>query len=162
MHADFSEKLTILTPWYTHMCAYHGVRNISFSENNAYVLNGWFLTRILCIKLRYDDKKKKAVVSTVLSIIISIIQSNVDRLKFKFRVWLFDYQFPQKNLILQKHKLQEKGFLLLAFVTKIDLKWKLLWCTNFPGNIHERKNYMLSCFLNWVLPVMLRHAQSNP
>ena len=25
------------------MCTYQGVRNVSFSENSAYVLNGWFL-----------------------------------------------------------------------------------------------------------------------
>ena len=36
-YAKFSEKLTFLTPW----CAYQGVRNVSFSENFAYVLNGW-------------------------------------------------------------------------------------------------------------------------
>ena len=24
-------------------CTYQGVRNVSFSENSAYVLNGWFL-----------------------------------------------------------------------------------------------------------------------
>ena len=35
MYAKFSEKLTFLTP-----CAYQGVRNVGFSENFAYVLNG--------------------------------------------------------------------------------------------------------------------------
>ena len=33
-YAKYSEKLTFL-------CAYQGVRNVSFSENLAYVLNGW-------------------------------------------------------------------------------------------------------------------------
>ena len=28
----------------TRTCAYQGVRNVSFSENFAYVLNGWPLT----------------------------------------------------------------------------------------------------------------------
>ena len=41
IYAKFSEKLTFLTPWYTHTCAYQGVRNVSFSENFPYVINGW-------------------------------------------------------------------------------------------------------------------------
>ena len=44
-YAKFSEKLTFLTPWYPMLrtCACQGVRNVSFSENFAYVLNEWFL-----------------------------------------------------------------------------------------------------------------------
>ena len=40
-YGKFSEKRTFLTPWYAHVCtcAYHGVKNVSFSENFAYVLN---------------------------------------------------------------------------------------------------------------------------
>ena len=38
-YAKFSEKLTFLI----RTCAYQGVRNFSFSENSAYVLNGWAL-----------------------------------------------------------------------------------------------------------------------
>ena len=36
-HAKFSEKRTFLTSWYAHLrtCAYHGVRNVRFSENLA-------------------------------------------------------------------------------------------------------------------------------
>ena len=42
--AKFSEKLTVLTPWYGHACvSYQGVRNLSFSENLANVLNEWWL-----------------------------------------------------------------------------------------------------------------------
>ena len=42
-YAKFSEKPTFLTPWYVHVhtCVYQGVRNVSFSENVAYVLNEW-------------------------------------------------------------------------------------------------------------------------
>ena len=39
----FSEKLTFLTTWYVHTCAYRGVKNLSFSEKSAYVVNGWSL-----------------------------------------------------------------------------------------------------------------------
>ena len=45
----FPESITFLTPWYAHVstyvrtrgliCVYEGVRNVSFSENFAYVLN---------------------------------------------------------------------------------------------------------------------------
>ena len=36
------EKLTFLTPWYAHIrVPFQGVRNVSFSKNFAYVLNGW-------------------------------------------------------------------------------------------------------------------------
>ena len=41
-YAKFSEKLTFLAPWYTHVtCAYQGVRNNNFSENFACVRNEW-------------------------------------------------------------------------------------------------------------------------
>ena len=46
--AKFSKKLTFLTPWY------EGVRNVSFSVNFAYVLNGWPLKQVI----------KKEVIST--------------------------------------------------------------------------------------------------
>ena len=63
----FSEKLTFLTPWYAHhmvrhthrrivwvclailWCAYQGVRNVSFSENFANVLNEWSLSIVYLI-----------------------------------------------------------------------------------------------------------------
>ena len=40
-HVKFSEKQTFLTPWYARTCenvsrAYHGVRNVRFSENLAW------------------------------------------------------------------------------------------------------------------------------
>ena len=45
-----SEKLTFLTPWYADVrtCAYQEVRNVSFSEDFAYVLNEW--SRMNCSK----------------------------------------------------------------------------------------------------------------
>ena len=40
-YAKISEKLTFLTPLIcTCTCAYQGVRNVTFSENYAYVLHG--------------------------------------------------------------------------------------------------------------------------
>ena len=42
VHKIFGKKLTFLTPLIrTHTCAYQGVRHVSFSENVAYILNGW-------------------------------------------------------------------------------------------------------------------------
>ena len=35
----------------TRMCAYQGVRNVSFPENFAYVLNGWPLIELFCREL---------------------------------------------------------------------------------------------------------------
>ena len=35
------------SPTEKRMCAYQGVRNVSFSENFAYVLNGWSLSMSL-------------------------------------------------------------------------------------------------------------------
>ena len=42
----FSEKLRFLSSWYAHVrtCAYLEARNLSFSENFAYVLNKWPLS----------------------------------------------------------------------------------------------------------------------
>ena len=37
------EKKTFLTHWKTRRCAYQWVRNVTFSENFAYVLNEWLL-----------------------------------------------------------------------------------------------------------------------
>ena len=31
----------------THMCAYQGVRNINFSENYAYIINGGFRSSVI-------------------------------------------------------------------------------------------------------------------
>ena len=42
MFAKFSEKLTFLYPLiHTRTCAYQGVRNVSFSENFANVIDEW-------------------------------------------------------------------------------------------------------------------------
>ena len=39
-YTKFSEKLSFLTSWYAHECVrIRGVRNVSFPENLAYVLN---------------------------------------------------------------------------------------------------------------------------
>ena len=38
-YANFHEKLTFLTPLYAHVRVHIGVRNVSFSENFANVLN---------------------------------------------------------------------------------------------------------------------------
>ena len=44
-YTKFSEKLTFLTPWYAHIrVRIREVRNVSFSENFAYVLNAWSLS----------------------------------------------------------------------------------------------------------------------
>ena len=47
-YAIFSEKLTFLITWYAHVrtWAYQGVRNVSFSNNFAYVLNEWPLVNV--------------------------------------------------------------------------------------------------------------------
>ena len=42
--AKFPKELTFLTPIRTRKSTYQGVRNISFSENFAKVLNKWFHT----------------------------------------------------------------------------------------------------------------------
>ena len=47
MYAKFSEKLTFLTPIRILTYAYQGVRNLSFSENFANVLNEWSLFVII-------------------------------------------------------------------------------------------------------------------
>ena len=44
IHGCFFRKFNISYPLIrTRTCAYQGVRNISFSENFAYIINGWFL-----------------------------------------------------------------------------------------------------------------------
>lgn len=41
VYAKSSKKLIILTPWYANGPVHQGVRDVSFSETFAYVLNGW-------------------------------------------------------------------------------------------------------------------------
>ena len=49
-YVKFSEKLTFLTPLIrTRTCACYWLRNISFSENIAYVLNG--CSPVLCVRI---------------------------------------------------------------------------------------------------------------
>ena len=52
-YVKLSEKLTFLTPRHALPCVYQGVRNVSFSENVAYVLNGWPL-RLICYQHEKD------------------------------------------------------------------------------------------------------------
>ena len=56
-YAKFPEKLTFLASWYAHVRtrAYQGLRNVSFSENFAYVLSGW--------SLRTEDELHKDLAS---------------------------------------------------------------------------------------------------
>ena len=52
MHAKFSEKLTFLTLLIrTRTCAYQGVRNVRFSQNFAYVINGCLLIKTIIINV---------------------------------------------------------------------------------------------------------------
>ena len=44
-YAKFTEKLKCLTPRYTHVRVRIRGNNVSFSENFAYVLNGWSLRK---------------------------------------------------------------------------------------------------------------------
>ena len=44
-YAKFAEKLKFLTPRYTHVRVRIRGKNFSFSENFAYVLNGWSLRK---------------------------------------------------------------------------------------------------------------------
>ena len=39
-YTKLSEKLKFLTPWYVYVWEYYGVRNVCFSENFTYLLNG--------------------------------------------------------------------------------------------------------------------------
>ena len=46
-YEKFSEKLTFLTLWYLNVwVCIRGVRNVSFPENFAYVLNVWFYASV--------------------------------------------------------------------------------------------------------------------
>ena len=58
--AKFYEKLTFLTPD-MHTCAYQVVRNVSFSQKFANVINEWSpceVTKWLSYMLRYGAKKR--------------------------------------------------------------------------------------------------------
>ena len=58
-YAKYSEKLIFLTPSY---CAYQGVRNVSFSENFAHVLNEWSLMMIMnCFVVWLTDERRLAL-----------------------------------------------------------------------------------------------------
>ena len=55
-YAKFFEKLTFLTPWYTHVRA--RIRNVSFLENFAYILNEWSLCNVhktVCISTKKHE-----------------------------------------------------------------------------------------------------------
>ena len=89
-YAKFSEKLTFITPWYAHArktnisyplirtrsCAYQGLRNVSFSENFAYVLSGW--------SLRTEDELHKDLASC-----FQFSHSQI----FSFLFWWFSSKF---------------------------------------------------------------------
>ena len=63
-YAKFSEKTNIYNSLIrTRTCAYPGVRDVSFSENFAYVLNGWPLFIFFC-ELKFEAPKHGALLLT--------------------------------------------------------------------------------------------------
>ena len=61
MHTKFPKKLTCLPPWCANVRArIKGVRNVSFSENFAHVLNGWFLN-VTAIHKQYQNYENKVI-----------------------------------------------------------------------------------------------------
>ena len=57
-YAKFSEKTIISYPLKcTRTCVYEGLRNVSFLEKFAYVLNEWFQDRITLVIKDYDGLK---------------------------------------------------------------------------------------------------------
>ena len=48
---EYFFKLTF-TPWYAHANVRLGIRNVIFSENFAYILNGWFVNRFVNVLYR--------------------------------------------------------------------------------------------------------------
>ena len=40
-YTKFLEKLTFFTPWYSMYVSFSGGKNVTFSENVAYLLNEW-------------------------------------------------------------------------------------------------------------------------
>ena len=61
-YEKFSEKLTFLTLWYLNVWVrIRGVRNVSFPENFAYVLNVWFYASVqqqADVEILKNEKKK--------------------------------------------------------------------------------------------------------
>ena len=69
-YAKFSEKLTFLTP-----CAYQGVRNVSFSENFAYVINGWPLSYLVGSRNRTSSQRKSVLEDFVSKSLFQILKT---------------------------------------------------------------------------------------
>ena len=58
-YAKLFEKLTILTPWYAHArmdLKIQGFKNVKFSTNVAYILNGWCQNRLHKTENRYNQQ----------------------------------------------------------------------------------------------------------
>ena len=77
-YAKFSEKLT-------RACAYQGLSNVSFSENFAYVQNGWSLKRILKTSIFPDHPENDIKFSCSKCCIMNVrfMKENMSRCKAK-------------------------------------------------------------------------------
>ena len=88
-YATFSEKLTFLTPWYAHVRAYQGVRNVSFSENIAYVRNGWSLIRsVATAKQKYREEKRSKKINDQKSIVTNKLEEVILKSDQLNKVWV--------------------------------------------------------------------------
>ena len=67
----------------TRTCAYRGVRNLSFSKNFAYVLNGWPLSRIT----RITGKRHASNIKTLTNFLVWFLHFLPFHHLFQFAKW---------------------------------------------------------------------------
>ena len=72
MYAKFSKKLSFLTPWY--VCV-SGGRNVSFSENFAYIINGWPLSYLVGSRNRTSYQRKSVLEDFVSKSLFQILKT---------------------------------------------------------------------------------------
>ena len=83
-YAKSFEKLTFLTSWYPRVrVRIGGVRNLSFSKNFAYVLNGWPLSRIT----RITGKRHASNIKTLTNFLVWFLYFLPFHHLFQFAKW---------------------------------------------------------------------------
>ena len=110
-HANFREKLAILTPWRVHACAYQTVEIDSFSENVSSVLSKWPPSSLIFISLKVwlDNRLNKHIRYFLQRLMLMTLlnskringSENVQKIRFRWNMMNCKFQHCRKSVQME-------------------------------------------------------------
>ena len=123
-YAKLSEKLSFLTPWYAHVrnVSFEMLRNVSFSQNFAYVLNGWPISKLNKTHKKGKRGLKKAFLN-ILKVFLKtdLLLSSANKIPLKSPL----KHLTQRKMVLKRasgskklHKFSNIDFMVGGYTNK--------------------------------------------